>query len=168
MEESVEQTEMFERLNSLSRRVDELEKEVWKLKKAVFSTVQSPDTVQGQQYSAGRTPENKKNKNMEQTVGKFLMGILASVLILFSLILFGGLIYRAIPDAVKVGIMFTVSAVIAGVGIMACCNRFSGKREIKDVRIHMQCGTDYFFHAGISPVDRTGNCFVCPLQEKVL
>ena len=33
MGESVEQTEMFERLNSLSRRVDELEKEVWKLKK---------------------------------------------------------------------------------------------------------------------------------------
>ena len=139
MGESVEQTEMLERLNSLSRRVDELEKEVWKLKnaqnveaqpvssnvpvtpetkKAVFSTVQSPDTVQGQQYSADRTPENKKNKNMEQTVGKYLMGILASVLILFSLILFGGLIYRAIPDAVKVGIMFTVSAVIAGVGIM--------------------------------------------------
>ena len=97
MGESVEQTEMFEQLNSLSRRVDELEKEVWKLKnaqnvgvqpvssnvpvtaetkKAVFSTVQSPDTVQGQQYSADRTPENKKNKNMEQTVGKYLICLL--------------------------------------------------------------------------------------------
>lgn len=57
-------------------------------------------------------------RSMESRIGKNLMGILASVLILFSIILFGGLLYPYISDAFKVIIMYLVSVGLATFGII--------------------------------------------------
>lgn len=57
-------------------------------------------------------------KTMESRIGKNLMGILASVLILFSIILFGGLIYPFISDAFKVAVMYLISIGLATFGIL--------------------------------------------------
>lgn len=76
---------------------------------------------QAQPNVAQTTPAGFKNapqKSMESRIGKNLMGVLASILILFSIILFGGLLYPFISDALKVVVMYLVSAGLTTVGIM--------------------------------------------------
>lgn len=59
----------------------------------------------------------KENKNVEGKIGKTVMGIVASALILFSLILFGGLLLPYITDNVKFVIMTLISGIFTVVGI---------------------------------------------------
>ena len=56
-----------------------------------------------QNYAAG------KRNSTESWIGKHLMGVLASVLVFIALILFASLIIPYLNDAVKIGMMFTVS-----------------------------------------------------------
>lgn len=60
---------------------------------------------------------NKEKGDIENRIGKNLMAIIASVLILFSIILFGGLILPYITDGVRYGIMLLVSIAFAVAGI---------------------------------------------------
>ena len=59
----------------------------------------------------------KENKNVEGKIGKTLMGIVASALILFSLILFGGLLLPYLTDSVKFVIMTLISGIFTVVGL---------------------------------------------------
>lgn len=56
-------------------------------------------------------------KDMEFKVGKTVMSVLASVLILGSIVLFGALLYPFLSDGMKVVIMYTVSLVLTGIGL---------------------------------------------------
>lgn len=60
----------------------------------------------------------EKSQNMESKIGKNLMGILASILIFLSVVLFGVLIYDRLADAAKVGVIFIISAIFTSVGLI--------------------------------------------------
>lgn len=68
--------------------------------------------VTGIRRGAGR------EKNMEFQVGKTVMSVLASILILCSLVLFGGLIYPFLSDGMKVVIMYAISVAFIGIGLV--------------------------------------------------
>ena len=55
-----------------------------------------------------------KRNSTESWIGKHLMGVLASVLIFIALVLFASLIIPYLNDAVKIGMMFTVSIALSG------------------------------------------------------
>lgn len=59
----------------------------------------------------------RPRKNMELQLGKTIMSVLASVLILFSIIMFGTLIYPFLSDGAKVVIMYLISGALIGVGM---------------------------------------------------
>jgi hypothetical protein len=56
--------------------------------------------------------------DIESKVGKTVMGVLASVLIFVSLVLFAGMFYKYIPDTLKVTLMFAVSFAMAVIGLI--------------------------------------------------
>ena len=62
--------------------------------------------------------KNEPSQNLESRIGKSIMGVAASVLIIFSLILFGKIIYPNLSDPMKVFIMFALSFVMAIPGII--------------------------------------------------
>lgn len=60
----------------------------------------------------------KQTIDMEQKIGKNIIGILASILIFIGLTLFGALIYKSLSDCGKSMILFAVSGVILISGIL--------------------------------------------------
>ncbi|MBR6360052.1 MAG: DUF2339 domain-containing protein, partial [Lachnospiraceae bacterium] len=56
--------------------------------------------------------------DIESKVGKTVMGVLASVLIFVSLVLFAGMFYKYIPDTLKVTLMFALSFAMAVIGLI--------------------------------------------------
>ncbi|MDO4966151.1 MAG: hypothetical protein Q4E51_05525 [Lachnospiraceae bacterium] len=70
--------------------------------------------------TSNSTSVNKTSvkKNMENSIGKNGMAILASVLIFFSLILFAGIAFSYLSDIAKVVIMYVISIAIAAFGII--------------------------------------------------
>jgi len=134
-------------LRSLIKRVYHLEQEVIRLggqpykdevnslqsKESAISDTKIP-TVQNAQPSTANPVANaasnkayQKKSNVENKIGKNLMGILASVLIFFSLILFAGIAFNYISDIAKVAIMFAISIAIATFGIIKMPKKFSDK-----------------------------------------
>lgn len=81
---------------------------------------------------------NKKEVNFENKFGKNLMGIIASVLIIVSLITFGGLIYRYLTDVVKVSIMYVISIALTAVGTYMIVKKQKSKLVFSAVAA---CGT---------------------------
>lgn len=74
--------------------------------------------AQGEPLSPGRplpTGELKK-KDLEKTLGTGIMGIVASILIFISIIIFGGLLLPYLTDAVMTAMMFLLSFILFGVG----------------------------------------------------
>ena len=69
---------------------------------------------QQRQQPAFRNIINTNKSSTESWIGKHLMGVLASVLIFIALILFASLIIPYLNDAVKIGLMFTVSIALTG------------------------------------------------------
>lgn len=59
----------------------------------------------------------EKKSSIESKIGKTVMGVMAAALILFSIILFGYLIYDKIPDFGKAIIMFLVSGILTAAGL---------------------------------------------------
>ncbi len=59
----------------------------------------------------------KKQKNLEETLGKSVMGVLASALIFISFILFAALIYPMLTPTVKLVSMFGISGLFLGIGL---------------------------------------------------
>lgn len=62
--------------------------------------------------------EEKRNKTFEETIGKNIMGVLASVLIFAGLTLFATAVSDYISDEVKMGIILLVSIIMFVVGIL--------------------------------------------------
>lgn len=60
----------------------------------------------------------QSNKNLENTIGKSFMGILASILIFISFILLAMLVYQKITDAVKIFAMYGISLLFVLVGLI--------------------------------------------------
>lgn len=95
--------------------------------------VQNPQ-IQSSESEIHRTetkkqPKESQKQNIENRIGKNLMGILASVLIFFSLILFAGIAFNYISDTAKVIIMFAISICIAAVGIVKMPKKNSEKES---------------------------------------
>ena len=75
--------------------------------------VQTVPNVQNPQ-PAFRNYAAAKRSSTESWIGKHLMGVLASILIFIALVLFASLIIPYLNDAVKIGMMFTVSIALSG------------------------------------------------------
>ncbi len=73
-----------------------------------------------------KVPAKTTGKNTEAVLGKTIMGIVASVLIFISFILFATLLIPLLTDAIKVFMMFAVSFGITAVGLVMW---FRNKRE---------------------------------------
>ena len=66
----------------------------------------SPEKRNAGQANAGAAGmAQKQNKNVETTIGKTIMGVLASVLIFISLIFFATLFYPMLNDTIKMIVM---------------------------------------------------------------
>lgn len=61
-------------------------------------------------------PSRKKLIDLEKTFGTGIMGIVASVLVFISIIIFGTLLIPYLSEGMMVGLMFLISFAIAGVG----------------------------------------------------
>ena len=81
---------------------------------AVFSQVNIPSVVNVSD-AQGRDA-SKKGIFTESWIGSHLMGIAASILIFISLVLFAKLLIPYLSDVVKVGLMFTGSILLTGIG----------------------------------------------------
>ena len=84
-------------------------------------TAQPQPMVQPQQ-TAQQQPQIRPvqtTTDMEKVVGKSIMGIVASVLIFISLIVFGTLVVPLLTDTAKMMLMYAVSLIFAIIGI--CC-----------------------------------------------
>ena len=57
-----------------------------------------------------------KKKDLEKTLGTGIMGIVASVLIFISIIIFGGLLLPYLTDVVMAAVMFLLSFILFGAG----------------------------------------------------
>lgn len=60
----------------------------------------------------------KQNKNLENVVGRNLMGILASILIFIGMILFSTVAYEAFGTAARVFFVYAVSGVLLAIGLI--------------------------------------------------
>ena len=69
-----------------------------------------------------KDPADRKPKNIEATIGKSVMGILASVLIFISFALVVSAFYPLLTKEVKMGLMFGVSALFTIVGLIKLKN----------------------------------------------
>lgn len=67
--------------------------------------------------SAYEEPKNS-NKDLENTIGKSFMGILASILIFISFIMFAMLVYQKITDEIKIVAMYGISILFVLVGLI--------------------------------------------------
>ena len=81
---------------------------------AVFSQVNIPSAVNVSDAQGRDT--SKKGIFTESWIGSHLMGIAASILIFISLVLFAKLLIPYLSDVVKVGLMFTGSILLTGIG----------------------------------------------------
>ncbi|MCR5330104.1 MAG: hypothetical protein K6E62_02820, partial [Lachnospiraceae bacterium] len=63
-------------------------------------------------------PVKTGSGDIESKIGKTVMGVLASVLVFISLVIFARMIYKLIPDEVKVLLMFVISLSIAALGLI--------------------------------------------------
>lgn len=77
--------------------------------------------MQGQQ-SASR-PQRKGRESAEKIVGIKVMGIVASVLIFISFLLFAAIFVPALPDTAKMALMFMISSIMTAVGLVVWFNR---------------------------------------------
>lgn len=85
-----------------------------------------------------------RNKDMEFKVGKTVMSILASALILGSIVLFGALVYPFLSDGMKVVIMYVVSLGLSAFGFWGRGTKF------KTFFTAMAgCGVSAFYVSGI-------------------
>ena len=74
--------------------------------------------AQGNPHRQGAQPAPKKSGNAESVVGIKVMGIVASVLIFISFILFAMIFVPVLPDPVKMAMMFIISGIMALVGLV--------------------------------------------------
>ena len=74
--------------------------------------------AQGTPYRPGTKPVPKKSGNAESVVGIKVMGIVASVLIFISFILFAMIFVPVLPDPIKMAMMFIISGIMALVGLV--------------------------------------------------
>ena len=66
-----------------------------------------------------REPKHtNSSRNLETLLGKYIMGIVASVLIFFGLILFGILIYRNFTDTLKMIALYGISMLLLTLGLL--------------------------------------------------
>jgi len=76
----------------------------------------------------------------ENWIGKYLLGIAASVLVFVGIILLGFLIYDQIKDEIKIALMFVLSAAITGLGVF-----LNFKKQNAFTKILTGCGCGSFF-----------------------
>lgn len=62
--------------------------------------------------------QNKASRNLETLLGKYIMGIVASVLIFFGLVLFGVAIYHNFTDTLKMITIYGISALLLTLGFL--------------------------------------------------
>lgn len=62
-------------------------------------------------------PVKKEKRDLEKTFGTGIMGIIASILVFISIIIFGTLLIPYLSDVAMVLLMFFVSLIIAGIGL---------------------------------------------------
>ena len=77
---------------------------------------QRQKTTNKQRAAQQRAPRQKKD--LEKTLGKSVMGIMASVLIFVALIMFAIVALPSMTDTIKMIAMFAISGGITGIGVM--------------------------------------------------
>lgn len=98
----------------------------------------SPEKRNAGQANAGAAGmAQKQNKNVETTIGKTIMGVLASVLIFISLIFFATLFYPMLNDTIKMIVMYLVSGVFIAGGLISMKKTSHSKISLSI----MGCGT---------------------------
>ena len=60
----------------------------------------------------------KNKSDMESKIGKTVMAVMASILIFFSAILFGGLLYSVVGETLRAVILLVISAIFTSVGLI--------------------------------------------------
>lgn len=85
-----------------------------------ISNSQTPDKGKSQGYGwlKQNTESKLKSKDMETAIGKTIMGIVASLLIFISLVLFAKLIIPYLTDTIKLVLMYMVSIGITTFGLI--------------------------------------------------
>ena len=132
------------------------------VEKPTAQTVLSPGQVQkpaAQTVSPKQIskPVRIENKDFEKKFGKNIMGIIASVLIIVSLISFGGLVYKYLTDVTKMAIMYIISTALTVVGIVMMKKKEKAKLVFSALAA---CGT-----IGIYITSFIG-CFVFEMYDK--
>lgn len=88
--------------------------------------------------------EPRPRKNVEFQVGKTVMSLLASLLVLCSLVLFGAMVYPYLSDGMKVIIMYAISLALVGAGLWG--RRTSFKTFFTALA---GCGVGAFYLSGV-------------------
>lgn len=95
---------------------------VVEVKESVQEVKEPVQEVKEVQVASVPQPENKekpvKKFDFERTIGKVLMGIFASVLVFVSLLVFAIWAVPKFGDTTKMILMYSISAVISGVGLL--------------------------------------------------
>lgn len=79
-----------------------------------------PDNIPKQETPVKREPiaMNKPQVSMESKIGKNVMGILASVLIFISILIFGGMVYSQLGEVAKSVVLIVLSLALAATGLI--------------------------------------------------
>ena len=111
-----------ERIAELEQKVAKLERIVYKNKKAVQTPMQISTSVE--QLSSQSRPskqdvpkqKQKSNKIGEVAVGKYLIGSLASILILIAAVSLVALVWGTLTDVVRLGLIAGAGAILTTLG----------------------------------------------------
>ncbi len=120
-----------DRLNRLEFELHYMQQEIERLKGAnslqkvmrqpippnkLSGLIPTPITEQTPSNKIIHLPKEKKHLDLEKTFGTGIMGIIASVLVFISIIIFGSLLIPYLSDEIMVLLMFLASFVMAGTG----------------------------------------------------
>lgn len=181
-EQDVHDSEMMQhKLQNFKQEIEYMQRQLEYLK-ADIGEQNTPASVTEQEAgeAQGTVPQPVMQKDLEKTIGKSLMGIVASVLIFISLILFATLLLPYFNDTVKMVIMYVLSFAFLGVGL----SRLRKDKENKfyvaltgcgvgAVYISLLLGNIYFKAIGdillyvLIGIWSMGVCFLSRLKNKV-
>lgn len=112
--------EYEEKLNELQMQLNYIQREIDSLKAEPIREEYQKEPVKAAHLKAetlfSNADKKEKSGNYEEKIGKNVMGILASVLVLISITLFVSLVYRYLSDGVKIAGMFIFSFGMAAAG----------------------------------------------------
>lgn len=180
--QDIHDSEMMQhKLQNFNQEMEYMQRQLEYFKSGIEKkNVQKMMTEQEAGEVRAAVPQTVLRKDLEKTIGKSLMGIVASVLIFISLILFATLLLPYMNNTVKLVILYFLSFVFLGVGL----SRLRKDKENKfyvaltgcgvgAVYISLLLGNIYFKIIGDIPlyvfigIWSMGVCFLSRLKNKV-